>query len=73
MLNLTRSKLIQMWFVAVALVVVACFVSGVTMQWSTGLMLLALCLAPPIMVLMLWPGTQPPTVSEVLRGADRRL
>jgi hypothetical protein len=72
MLNLTRSKLIQMWFVAVVLVVVACFVAGVTMEVSTGLMLLALSLAPPIMVLMLWPGTQPPTVGEVLRGVDRR-
>jgi hypothetical protein len=72
MLNLTRSKLIQMWFVAVVLVVVACLVAGVTMEFSTGLMLLALSLAPPIMVLMLWPGTQPLTVSEVLRGVDRR-
>jgi len=73
MLNLTRSKLIQMWFVAVVLVIVASLVAGVTLEMSTGLMLLALSLAPPIMVLMLWPGTQPPTVSEVLRGADRRL
>ena len=45
----------------------------VPIRHNTGLMLLALSLAPPIMVLMLWPGTQPPTVSEVLRGADRRL
>ena len=72
MLNLTRSKLIQMWFVAVVLVAVACLVAGVTMEFSTGLMLLALSLAPPVMVLMLWPGAQPPTVAEVLRGVDRR-
>ena len=73
MLNLTRSKLIQMWFVAVLLVVVACLVAGVTVKISTGLMLLALSLTPPIMVLMLWPGIQPPTVGEVLRGVDRRM
>lgn len=72
MLNLTRARLIQIWLVGVVLAAAACFAAGVTVNFSTGLMLFALSLAPPIMVLMLWPRTQPLTVAEVLRGADRQ-
>jgi hypothetical protein len=39
---------------------------------STGVMLVALCLVPPAIVLMVWPGVQPRTASEVLHDADRR-
>ena len=34
-------------------------------------MLLALCLAPPAIILMLWPGVQPPAIAEVLHDAER--
>jgi hypothetical protein len=70
--NLTRAKLIQVWFAAVVLVVVALFTLGASVTLTTGAILLALCLVPPIMTLMLWPGDQPPTVRDVLGGADRR-
>jgi hypothetical protein len=70
--NLTRGKLIQVWFAVVVLVVVALFALGATVTLATGAILLALCLVPPIMTLMLWPGDQPPTAGDVLRGADRR-
>ena len=73
MLNdMTRSKVIQVWFVAVALVVVAALAFGVSMTVGTGVMLLALCLVPPVLVVVLWPGVQPPTAAEVLHDAERR-
>jgi nucleoside permease NupC len=73
MLNdMTRSKLIQVWFVAVALVAVACVAVGASMTVGTAALLLALCLVPPAIVLMLWPSVQPRTVAEVLRESDRR-
>jgi hypothetical protein len=35
-------------------------------------MLLAMCLVPPAIVLVLWPGVQHhPTAAEVLHDADR--
>jgi hypothetical protein len=34
-------------------------------------MLLVLSLVPAAIVLLLWPGIQPQTASEVLHGADR--
>jgi hypothetical protein len=69
--DLTRSKVIQIWFVAVALVLAAGVALGVTVTAGTGAMLLALCLVPPAIVLVLWPAVQPRTVAEVLHDADR--
>jgi hypothetical protein len=70
--DMTRSRVIQLWFAAVVLVIVAGIASGATVSVGTGAMLLALCLVPPAMILVLWPGVQPQTVAEVLYGRDRR-
>lgn len=72
MKNMTRSKVIQVWFAAVTLMVVAGIAFGVAVTVGTGAVLLALCLVPPAIVLLLWPGVQPLTAGEVLRGAERR-
>ena len=72
MLKKTRSRLIQIWFAAVALVVVAGVALGASVTVGTGAMLLALCLVPPAILLMLWPAVQPPTVAEVLHDAEGR-
>jgi hypothetical protein len=69
--KMTRTRLIQMWFAAVLLVVVAGIAFGASVTVSTGAMLLALSLVPPAMVLLLWPGVQSRTAAEVLHGSDR--
>jgi hypothetical protein len=70
--NMTRSKVIQVWFAIVALVIAAAIALGASVTVGTGVMLLALCLVPPAIVLVLWPGVQPPTVAEMLRDVERR-
>jgi hypothetical protein len=70
--EMTRSKLIQAWSAAVTLAVVASMALGASVAVSTGALLLALALVPPAIVLMLWPGPQPATATEVLYGSDRR-
>ncbi len=70
--DMTRSRVIQVWFAAVALVVVACIAFGADMTIGTWALLLGLCFVPPAIVLLLWPGAQPPTAAEVLRDVDRR-
>jgi hypothetical protein len=70
--DMTRSRLVQVWFAAVLLVVVAGMALGISMTVSTGAMLLALSLVPPAIVLLLWPGVQPLTASQVLHEASRR-
>lgn len=69
---MTRSRVLQIWFAAVAVVVVATIAFGAAVTVSTGAMLLALALVPALLVLLLWPGVQPPTASQVLHGTDRR-
>jgi hypothetical protein len=72
MKNLTRSRVIQFWFAAVFLIVVSCVAFGAAMTIGTGAMLLVMSLVPPSVVLLLWPGAQPLTIGEVLRGPERR-
>lgn len=70
--HMTRSRAIQVWFAAVVLVVVAGLAFGVSMTVGTAVLLLALSLVPPVIILMLWPGVQPPTASEVIHGVTPR-
>ena len=73
MLNaLTRTRVIQIWFVAVAVAIAAGVAFGVAVTTSTGVLLLAGCLVPPAVVLFLWRDAPPPTVAEVIHAADRR-
>jgi hypothetical protein len=69
MKNLTRGRLIQLWFAVVVLVVVGLVAFSAAMTLGTAMILLALSLVPPAIVLMLWPGDQPLTAAEVLHGA----
>jgi hypothetical protein len=70
--DMTRSRLIQVWFAAVALVIVASIALGVSMTIATGMILLALCLVPPAIILKLWPARQPQTIAEVLHDTEGR-
>jgi hypothetical protein len=61
-----------MWLAAVAFVVVTAIVFGAAVTVSTGAMFIAVALAPPVVVLLTWPGDQLLTTSEVIHAADRR-
>lgn len=71
--GMTRSRLIQLWFTATALIVVAALALGSAPAVGTGAMLFALSLIPPAMVLLLWPRVQPVTAADPLHGRDRRV
>ena len=68
----TRSKVIQIWFGAVALIVVAAITFGVSITVGTAVALAILCLVPVAIFWTLWPGDQPTTAGDVIRGTDRR-
>ena len=72
MKNVTRSKLIQMWFAAVVFMTAACLAFGADVTVGTTTMLLGMSLVPPVILMMLWPGGQPLTAADVLYGPDRR-
>jgi hypothetical protein len=68
----TRVRVIQGWFAAVAVAIAVGVLFGVSVSFSTGALLLALSLAPPILLVLLWPEEQPLTVAEVLHDVDGR-
>ena len=73
MKQMSRSRVIQVWFAAVTLVLVAAVTIGTPMTIGTGAVLLALSVVPAAIVFKLWPGPEPATVAEVLYGpVDRR-
>jgi hypothetical protein len=71
--DMTNTRVIQVWFAAVALSVVAALAFGATVRVETGGMLLTLSLVPPLIVFLLWPRAQSLTAADVIRGADRHL
>lgn len=70
--EMTRSKLIQMWFATVLIVAGATLAFGGSVSVGTGALLLALCLVPPAIVVVLWPDAQPQTIAEILHDTERR-
>jgi hypothetical protein len=57
----TRSRVIQAWFVAIALVAAAAVAFGPAVTLGTAVMVFAASLVPPAIVFALWPKVQPVT------------
>ena len=70
--DITRARMLKVWFTAVALVLVAAIAFGASITMSTGFLLGGLCLVPPVMLFMLWPAPVTQTAGDVLRGTERR-
>jgi hypothetical protein len=68
---MTRSRVIQVWFAAVALAGVAAVALGATMTLGTGILLTVLVLIPPGVVIALWPAKPKLTVGDVLHGTEQ--
>jgi hypothetical protein len=71
--DMTRSKAIRAWLVAVTLIMVAAIAIGVHMTIGIAATLLVLCLVPPLVAIFVWPGIQPTTVSDIVHARHRRL
>lgn len=69
---MTRSSVILAWFAAVTVVVVGCVAFGIAMTTGSAVVLVGLSLVPPAILMVMWPGVQPPTAAEVLRGQPER-
>ena len=67
--NITRNRLVALWFVAVAVVIASAMAGGVNIDGSTTAFLLALSLVPAGIIVVLWRGALSPTVAEILHAA----
>ncbi len=71
-MSMTRSKSIEIWFAAVAIVIVAAVMFGAAVTVGSGALFVALALAPPLLVLLMWPAGQPLAAARAIPGTDRR-
>ena len=62
----TRTELIVAWLVAVTVFSAAGIVLGGPPSVGTGAIAVALCLAPVVVFLLLWPGPRARTAADVL-------
>jgi hypothetical protein len=69
--DITRSNVLQIWFAAIVLLVLAGAALGINLTIGTRALLLILSVVPPGVLLVLWRGVQPPTASDVLYGRER--
>jgi hypothetical protein len=69
----SRTKLIQIWFLAAAMAFAWGVVLGTSVTASTGALLLALCLVPPLILSHMWHAAPAPTIADVLHGGDGRV
>lgn len=70
--DFTRARVIQMWFGAVIVVAAFWFAFGTAIGAGSAALLIGLSVVPPAILLMLWPGVQPLTAAEVMRGTEPR-
>lgn len=68
--GISRTRLITLWFAIVAVAVAVAVVAGANIGVPTTAFLLALCLVPPAVMLLVWRGAPPPTIGEILYTAN---
>ena len=70
--EISRTRLVGFWFVAVAVIIAWVVATGVNIAMSTTALLLTMCLVPPAIVLLVWRGAPPPTVRELLYSVNKQ-
>jgi hypothetical protein len=70
--HLTRTNVLQIWFAALVLAAVAAIALGVSLTIATAAVLVAACLVPPAILIMLWPSDSVSTMAEAIRDAKTR-
>ena len=69
--DITRNRLVGLWFAAVAVVIASIVAMGVNVGVSTTALLLTLSLVPPGIILALWRGAPPQTVGQILHAPNK--
>ena len=67
--EISRTRLVGFWFVAVAVIIAWVVAMGVNVAVGTTALLLTLSLVPPGIMVVLWRAP-PPTVVEILHAAN---
>jgi hypothetical protein len=68
--NTSRARLVAAWLLGVAVLAACAVIMGLNVTLPGGMLLLASCLVPPAILLMVWRGAPPFTVAELLHSVD---
>ena len=68
--NFSRAQVVGAWFAAVIVMFACAVVGGADITMSTGELWLAACVAPPVVMLLVWRGAPALTVAELLHAVD---
>jgi hypothetical protein len=64
--ELTRARVLVLWFAFVAVTVAFSVVLGTSVNAGTAAVLAGLAIVPPAILLVMWPAVRSRTVAEVL-------
>jgi hypothetical protein len=70
--SLNRRTIVAAWAGVLLAVAGAAALSGVSITPGNSALWFAVCVVPPVVMLMVWRGAPPPTMQEILYAADRR-
>ena len=67
--EISRKRVVGVWFAAAAAIIASLVAMGVTVSVSTTALVFTLSLLPPAVMFVLWRAP-PPTIAEILRTAN---
>ena len=68
--GISRTRLVGAWCAAVIVIGAGGVVAGVPLTLGYAALLLTVCRVPPAIMLLVWGGTPPQTVAELLYTVD---
>jgi hypothetical protein len=68
--QLTRGRVIALWFVIVGAIAITGYEAGIKMALSTGVLLLAASVVPPVILMAFWPAAPTATASELMHDGN---
>jgi hypothetical protein len=70
--SLNRRTIVAAWVGVLLAVAGAAALSGVSITPGNSALWFAVCVVPPVVMLMVWRGAPPATMQEILYAVDRR-
>jgi hypothetical protein len=72
LIDVTRNRLVGLWFAVVALTIATVAAMDVNVGAATTVLAITLSLVPPGIILALWRDSPPPTIGEILYAVNTR-
>jgi hypothetical protein len=72
LIDITRNRLVGLWFAAVAVTIATVAAMDVNVGVATTVLVITLSLVPAGIIVALWRDAPPPTIGEILYAVNTR-